>query len=340
MQHYCPKSGIKWNSTYGSGSSALEHPVLQLTYPALLASIEQWVAQPEADSWGNTTTQAQYFLYGVAILNHYPLIWEAPIDPTSALPVILQHWEDLLKLADTFSPAEVENKLLPEYRITRETATLYNLPHYLDAITQARLDISEQRVAYRIAQSLLRKEEVLTRLINHSSTKSRKALAKLLPEWADLAAGFPRILSPKSAYDTTQIPLATIWKEILHYAILEDYSTLLTGYRIADIEELVIHCEDNLELGTPYSTTTLRALRKAITTLSDFSWDGSRSPQDTSLMALDDLLEDSDTVTTLGLTPEAAALNSPLADSPKPSRGSYPNTKSYLKALLEWKASQ
>lgn len=340
MQHYCPKSGIRWNSTYGSGASSQEHPLLQLTYPALLDSLAKWTAQPEADHWSHTNTQAQYFLYGVAILNHYPLIWDTPIVPEDALPVILQHWEDLLKLADTFSPAEVEKGLLPVLRITKDTASLTNLPHYLDAIAQARLELGEQRVAYRIAQSLLRKEEVLTRLINHSATKSRKALAKLLPEWAEIASGFPKMLSPRSAYDSTQIPLATIWKEILHYAILEDYSTLLTGYRIADIEELVIHCEDNLELGTPYSTTTLRALRRAITTLSDFSWDGSRSPQDTSLMALDDLLEDSDTDTTIGLSPEAAALNAPLVDSPKPSRGSYPNTKSYLKALLEWKAAQ
>lgn len=337
MQHYCPKTGIKWNSTYGSGSSTQEHPLLQLSFPALLASLELWVHANKADEWMDTRTQAQYFLYGVAILNHYPLIWEAPIDPEAALPVILQHWETLLKLADSFSHAEIERGELPEFRVTTETSALTNLPHYLAAIDQARLDVGEQRLAYQIQRNLLRKEEVLTRLINHSATKSRKALTKLLPEWADLAASFPRELTPRSEYDSTAIPLATIWKEILHYAILEDYATLLTSYRIADIEELVIHCEDNLELGTPYSTTTLRVLRRAMHALSDFGHDGTRTKlNDVTLMCLDELLDSDPEGEGEG---EGDLPDIPL-DLPKPSRADYSNTKTYLKAILEWRAQQ
>jgi hypothetical protein len=151
-------------------------------------------------------------------------------------------------------------------------------------------------------------------------------------------------MTPRSAYTTEQIPLGDIWKEILSYCVLEDYGTLLTQYRIADMEELVIHCEDNLELGTPYAAYTLRALRKAITTLSDFSWDGTRSrSQDSAMLDLDVLLEeDAPTSETdlAGPTPEVAALSATLPDLPKPSRGDYPNTKSYLTALLKWKAQQ
>lgn len=348
MLHHCPKTGIKWHSTYGSGASTQEHPLLQLSYPALLSSLEKWISTSEADQWDSPTTQAQYFLYGCAILNHYPVIWDYPLNPELALPNILQHWEKLLKLANTFDSREIDRGEIPSLRLTNDpySTSLAVLPHYLTSIEEAREDATTRFAAVKVAQTLLRKEEVLQRLLDHPTQRGRAQLAKLLPAWAELAASFPRVMSLRSPYSTEQLPLAEIWKEILRYCVLEDYATLLTGYRLGDIEELVIHCEDNLELGTPYSTYTLRALRKAITTLSDFSWDGTRSSKvDSTMIDLDSLLEEDEAedAEELGLTPEAAALNSPSvpADPPitKPSRGDFPNTKLYLSALLKWKAT-
>lgn len=267
MLHFCPKSGIEWGSPWLTKSprTTVPHPIFQLTHKQLLAVID---SLPESlESYTTKEGLVDQYLIGVAMLSHLPVHFRCAVNYKEASPKILMHWRTILRhfIKNHMLPADA----LPQYVIEHSTASLWNLKDYLESIDQAIAERAELSKRQTAIQQIMRKELVLQRLLNTQTSQGKAKLARILPEWAALVANFPQESSPLK--DGTSKPLADIWKDIIQLSVAESYFDILVLYTIEDIIELRDELENTLELGTPYASFTLRALRNSIRVLQEFS---------------------------------------------------------------------
>lgn len=269
MLHYCPKSGLEWSSPFISKSHTIttkDHPIFSLTYPQLLKVLENYSEDSEFLDWSGTETQASIYLLGLAALNHYPG-WTFISSPivAQAFPKILQNWNRIISLLDRVQ-AQPESSI-PGYVVSNQTKSLFNLSGFLDSVEESLIELQESKALKLRHYRAVDKEITLARLLGSQTLASRARLARELPEWASLASGFPTHLTPtNSGYR----PLAELWKDIISLSILERYQDIIGTYSRNDVLELQDHLEDTLELGTPYCSTVLAALRSTLKVIAEF----------------------------------------------------------------------
>lgn len=292
MKHFCPFSGLFWNSPFITRSlpTTKPHPVFSLSYTELLAVLDTYngLADNPLDTQDSVATQ---YLLELATLNQYPG-WKfhcAPDYPLASKNLLMLYPQILRLLPQVQLLTEDE---IPGYAVSHQAKDLSNLKHWLFEIQEL---LTHKSILRKIqARNVVRanKEEAIARLLHGYSDRSKAKLAKLLPEWADLACGFPDSLT---LVNGSYVPLKDAWKEIIQLSVLGHFQTILTKYTLSDVVELRDELEDNLELGTPQASFTLKSLRYALAVLREFSRE---KPETISLDALtdSDLRMDSDSV--------------------------------------------
>lgn len=306
MKLHCPISGLYYSAPYlhyAPYTTTATHPSLTLNDKQLLALLEQSDA-PENIGLDTTDQRVSYYLLHIAMLARLPVQFRTAVDFQAAYPHLVQHSQALRHaVVHTIS---VPTHELPGYAVTKTNADLANLGSYLDSIHDAmRYRIRTNRERARI-ERIAAQEQKLDRLIYAQSRYQINQLAKMLPDWADQATGgFPTFIITLPSGDT--MPLALAWKRAITLSITGEHYRLIGMYRKQDIEELIEHLEDNLELGTPYCAKLLRALRTSLDVIKDFMMprkavrQKQSSPAVLDLSALDDAPEAEPTSTRLTL---------------------------------------
>lgn len=317
MQHSCPISGLTWTSNPvipNSPVSTLKHPIFHFSYSTLLDHLDY-----HKDSTESETT----YLLGLAMLSHFPVTFTYPVSPDS-FPKILQHWDTLVSLftkLPLLDPSEY-----PRYNVTKDTRNLYNLSHYLDSVSEVHQSYSTKVAEQRLARSILRKEEVISRLIGHPSSRTKLKLASLLPDWADLVCNFPK--SQTTLPDGSLQNLNEYWKTLIRLCILGDTNEIMKIASAADLDELLYELEESLELGTSCAVLTLKYVRDICRAFLEFSQSGIqvRSSIQLDLSSLDD--------------PGSEFQEDPAPARPgKPKRSDFPTVKEFIYALRAWSKS-
>lgn len=284
MNHLCPISGLYWNSPYipfaPEVRTTVQHPVFSTSAKQLAKILDaQDIAGDSIDGYliaetpttagtSDTTATLSDYLLHLATLAQLPATFSHPVNFQAAYPILIQHTQALR--AAFIHTIAVPHHELPGLVIRKESSGLQNLASYLEAVQsaiQARKESARQQ-SRRAEQGRL--ESSLTRIIYAQSRRGNKALARILPDWADKACGgFPNFMTPLR--DGTTAPLSEIWRSIISFSVQENHTAILTQYRQEDVAELITELEDSLELGTPYSTRLLRYLRTTMEVLKEFS---------------------------------------------------------------------
>lgn len=302
----CQKSGFPVKlSHFPYNFTGLHHPIFNLSYNELIA--------PQLyDKWVNREfTEIDGKLYFLAILNSSNLVeFRTYARPTIA--ICESNIEALMDIIGWIFTVKNPALHMPRIAITQDTATLDNVRLWINAWQEVRVEFDTGYRVFTEQQMLLRKEEFLSRMI-HNKQKEPQQFAKLLADWAAIAAKFPQF---NTYVNGSTINIATYWQDIL--ITCGKSPNHILSLNLKDMQELLTHLEDNLEHGTLFSYSVLQLLRAGISTHSCYM--------------IVDGLED------IG----AVNLNLLADDAPpiQPKEHDYKNKVLYLKDKIRWELAQ
>jgi len=255
---------------------------------------------------------------------------------TAAIPedsIIEKNILSLASLATFIYTQDDVHSIFPSFIITRENASLEHISSLLktwsetkDAINAGLRRIGEERESNR--------ERAMERLARASS-KDLTTYAKRLADWADKAASFPTFLvSREDALGGIEtIPCNLLWKEI----IITCGEKNLNVWKInkGDLQDILDHLEDNLELGTLYSNALFKLLERTIDKQDNFLGIDLSAPYEILSGAPSENATAAQKI-------EDNAILSMIEDAPKtePVRADYVSYVSYLRDLGKWKTAQ
>lgn len=331
MKLTCPKSGIRYTTSTGFGSASAEHPIFQLPLPKLLNQhLPAFIA--------GKLEPVETHLFGSAVLAQLPVDrWNCPLQSPETLASIWQ--ANIVWICKTVSRHTRDWEELPKYRITRETADLHNLPVYLEKLNEC-LDSSEWRPT-ELKQSAQHKE-VTERLFvilrtTDQTLRARHRLPALIANWAAVAGKFPKDFVTQGE---RKLPLAEFWKSLIVTAFSPDsVAQLLTqDVKLADYEELLEHCEQEISFGQLHTDVLLEKLRNAIDTIKEF-----KHPKILSVTVADFMREEESTDTG-NVNGKEVAFIGPVIPAQKPDkippvRHQFKSELEYQRARIKWSAA-
>lgn len=262
MKLTCPRSGLEYqdssiNSISGTYQSI--HPIFNISAKSLLYIVKQIQSEPEP---------INNYLTGLAIFNLLNPKWESCADRNRALPVITANLERMVSLIYRI-PVERRNKF-PTFVINKSTADFQSLPTWLDSIESV---FSEWKVSSRelsISTQVMRKETVLTRLINSKLHKHRNKIAIILADWAELVAEFPK--SKFYLSDDSETTTAIYWKELIKTSFINNHIDLIAAkVDMDDFQDMIDYLEMNLPHGSTHAHILMNRVRKSLSILQEFN---------------------------------------------------------------------
>ena len=329
MKLYCPISGVSYQTTLGTGHGQAPHPIFYLTLDQVL---EQNLEAGITGKLGDT----ELHLVCCAIFHKLPVVWEVALAETpNTLYIWKRNFEKLASTAIRYKSRK--HKEVPQYHIDRFSASLGNLPAYLEeanfAMTSEYLADSP-KASYEIQQDEVRILSIIRQSLNKA--EKRRELPKLMAQWAADVGNFPTGFFPNSKGQTVSI--SDHWKSIIEAAFkTTDYTDIITSdITFADISELLEHCEQHIDYLSMHSETLLSKLRDMHSVLQEF-----KNPRVTkaNVTEVGDI-----TASLLGEveTISASVRNKPqpVTPSSEPVRSNYSSAAKYLAAKLQWQKSR
>lgn len=331
MKLTCPLSGISYHTDLGYGRGAAPHPIFYLPLKSLIAQHLNPFCDGKLD-------KIQLHLFGAALLHKLPTIWDTPLDIDKCAKVWPKTIEKLAAVCLRLDDRKAKH--LPEYHICKDTADLYNLKLYLESIDDvvAELDGSG---TYKNTYLQRNAEEVIVRMLRQTLNKAEKkhSLPKLIADWALEVGEFPAYDVPilqDDGISTKKQPLCQFWHGLIikAFTISDPVDMLSTQVTAADIDELIEHCEHNIEVGTVHSNALLGKLRTIREVLDEF-----RSPAPSRTINIAERNE-SLAIALLGEDAHVPDKSVRIDNAPplttEPLRKDYPSMGSYLAAKLKW----
>jgi len=309
----CSISGIEFKCEHfpiALHAGEYYHPIFAVPTKRLFPYYNKWLA-PTPES---ALTKTDSFLLFAALLKATELVeFRQPIRQcTTTNQIVASNMSRLFavawKLNEITHPSLL--KLIPKVAITSDTATLENISSWIAIWNEAFENFASGLRNEELRSQIQRKEAALERLIKNPAIHPVK-YAAILAQWATDAAAFP---------DHT----ATYWQEVI---IKCHTDTSLISIPLVDIEELLEHCEEQLDLGSIYSHHLFATLRTAQDTIRGFFGIG--------VPTAFRLLTPSDSV-------ETANLDILLATAPtrEPARSEYATEFAFIKARMKWNLVQ
>ena len=314
MKTLCSKSGLLFNCEhfpFYSDTATIAHPCFAIPQKKLLSLAPKWAA-------GELTEVDSYLLF-LSLLNSTSQIefrthCQYTSDTTS---IIYNNMEDLLQLVGAINVVTHPAEILSRIAITKENHTLSNVHYWIENWSQQIEEFKSGYVSASEQQDLLRREAALEKLIK--SPYKEVQLASQIANWAELAGSFPAF-SINSPFGV--MSCAEYWKLIIRKCI---NSESIFAVPTSDIQELIEHCEDNIEHGSIYAHTLMQILRNGKQKQTNFlglgDWESSFV-----------LLNQEDSVEKANI--ELLVANAP---STEPRITDYPTKFEWLKAHSKWK---
>lgn len=257
---------------------------------------------------------------------------------TAAIPedsIIEKHLLSVASIATFISTQDAPHNIFPSFIITKENASLEHISSLLDtwndtksAINAGLRKLGEERESNR--------ERAMERLARASS-KDLTTYAKRLADWADKAASFPTfsVTRADALGGIETIPCNQVWKELIISCGKKNIN--VWEVNSGDLQDILDHLENNLELGTIYSNALFKLLENVIDRQNNFlgidldapyailSGHGEPSADATAAQKIED-----------------NAILSMIADAPhtEPVKSDYASIVEYFRALGKWKTAQ
>jgi hypothetical protein len=177
------------------------------------------------------------------------------------------------------------------------------------------------------------RELALERMIK-SSQHDVSYYARDLADWASLAGNFPR---GTALVDGLQIPIEDYWKNIIIAAAKKQFFSINNK----DLQEVVEHCEENIDPGTIHHHKLLLVLREAKSYLAGFLGDISGLGVKKSNPLIWNFAPDAPAAPETEENAYAANLDAIVAAAPAtlPLRSQYSTMMEYLKAKIRYDAA-
>lgn len=246
--------------------------------------------------------------------------------PHSTDSIVAQNMEPLLRIANILQMVNHPAFVLPSFVISPETASLANIPHWIDIWLDCYKQFQSGNKAAALHDRIVRREQAMERMIK-DSTKNPANYATQLAEWASLAGSFPIGDTPVAG---KLVSLAEYWKSIIRKAARGEAIFEIDD---GDLAELIEHCEDTIAANhaSIYSQKLMVVLRDAAESKRNF-------------LGLNDfdirtstyrILSATDTIENANIM--AMIDSAPLA---QPIETNYPSKIAFLRAQFRWKAAQ
>lgn len=322
MKILCAKSGIHFQCEFFPAyldSREVSHPIFHLSQKKLLSFVPKWAA-------GELNEIDSYLLF-LSLLNSTGQCEfrsaAKPIASTSS--IIANNMEDLVQLVGSINLITHPEEVFSRIAISPENSTLENC-HYWIANWETQLeDFKEGYQSYYLRQDLNRREEALEKLIK--SPHKEIQLATQIANWASIAGEFPTF-----AVQTQfgNMDCAEYWKLIIRKCINAES---IFAIPLADLDELIEHCEDKIQHGSIYAHTLMEILRSGRTKNKNFlglgDWDISQSSISYMIVRSEDSVESANMDLLVKTAPTA-----------EPKITDYPTRFEYLKAKSRYFLSQ
>lgn len=324
MKILCSLSSVEFSVDHFPGtfySREFYHPIFDLPQRKLLGYTGKWAA-------GHLTPTDSYLLF-LSLLHSSNLVeWRVPVARTEQTEALVaNNMEALIRSVIRLNTVTNPDQVFPHYAISNDTRFLSNVQYWIENWDHC---YKEFKAGYRSAHessALIRRENALSRLIRNPY-KSVASYAAELAHWASQAGTFPTFLttSPFSK-EPAQIPCADLWKEIIIRCARNEY---IFGIPDRDLQELMLHCEDNIPMGSIQSHLLHRVLKDAIGRKRIFLDLG-----DPDIKTSYTILENSQSVEDANMK---ALIDSAPAELPV--REHYPSEFQYRRAKLRWEMAQ
>lgn len=268
MKLYCPKSGVTYHTSCGYGHGQATHPIFQISTKKLLD-------QNLEHTWNAKLPPEDVHLLGAALLDKLPVIWDSPLDIENCKKVWAANMEKLAATVLRIDSRVINN--LPKFRVTKETRNLSTLSAYLSEISTVLNDsfsaFKESTSTFTMDYNRHTAEESIVRTLRTvlDTAGRKKKLPNLMADWACDVGEFPKTLITIEI-GKPKITLAEHWKSIItrifsYKSLSEILSDTIT---LGDIEELIEHCECNIELGSLHSLSLFKRLRETKEVIQEF----------------------------------------------------------------------
>lgn len=312
----CAISGVEFSCEYlpiALHSREYAHPIFALPQKKLLGLYQKY-RHAELDS-----TSA--YLVFLAYLHSTDLIdWRVPAKRTPATEsLIANHFDSLVSVIEKMNRIKNPSLQFSQIAITSDTCTLSSVEYWIAAWEETYDEFTSSASTARQRKEIAELESRLEYLCKDAN-RNEVHFASRLAEWADKAGCFPRFLT---SYQGKQVPCNEYWKLIIRKCTNQESIFQINA---SDLQELIEHCEENIDAGSIYGYNLFKILREgkekqaSFLGLGDFTF--SLVPQDTSV--------------------ESANKLSIISNAPdsEPQRIQYPSTFQYLKAKLAWDMKQ
>lgn len=318
MKILCAISGIEFNCDHFPAyltSREVTHPIFNLSQRKLLSFIPKFSA-------GELTETDSYLLF-VALLASSDLAeFRVPCKRTALTSgIVYNQMEDLTICIGKLNLIKHPSFIAPRIAITPDTASLENIEYWIANWEAAIDEWKDGYASYNQSRDLMMREQALEKLIKAPHREIH--LATQIADWAEMAGNFPHSIT---SVNNAPISISAYWKQIIRKCINKD---AIFAIPLADLNELIEHCEENIPHGTIYAHTLMEILRSGRDKNKNFlglgDWDLSSSSIAYKILSDDDSVESANF---------AAILMS--APTTEPRLTDYPSRFLWLKAKVKW----
>lgn len=321
----CAISGIEFTCEHvpmALHSREAKHPIFYLPTKKLYALYAKW-------SQGELTDTDSYLLF-CALYNITDLVeFTSPFERSALSKSIVAN--NLPKLVEVINRIDAVNHHLHEQvfarmHVSHETKDMASCAlwieiwnkNYVDYISGYKNELLRTRVRQR--------EDVLQKLIKKADKEPNK-YARVLAKWAADAAKFPEF-EVENVFTNTKTTLSAYWQQIIEMCCKEDRIYLIPK---ADFDELMEHCEANIEPGTIYSYTLSELLKTGLYKKKNYLGLGEIDLVGTPFRILNasDNIQDANMLAMIDSAPKSLPL-----------RANYESNIAYLRASLAYKQAQ
>jgi hypothetical protein len=225
------------------------HPIFYADQRKLLGYARKWSA--------NELTPIDKYLLFVALLKSTDLVYfrtpctyeEQRIEvendrfilKSGSGKIVAQNMEKLLYTVSRINSVMNPRVRFPEIVITAQTASLYNVKHWIDNWNQVYEDYKAGATKQEKFAEQSQREQALHKLIKSPHRRIESYSAELA-EWVSEAADFP-LFNIKHPVTGEPTPLAEYYKEVIRYACAKEYFKIVNT---ADLREIIDLCADRI----------------------------------------------------------------------------------------------
>lgn len=324
----CSISGVEFNTDHFNislTSREYSHPIFHINSERLISLTTKWLDQ-------ELSPTENYLLYLSLFRSTGLMDFRVPamLSP-ELLPIIAQNMHSLVamveKILDASDARKQEVLHLPTFVVSPDTKYLLDSAEWIKIWENNYKEYLDSYKSATLMDKINRKESLLERHIK-DRTKDISTYAHQLASWAALAGKFPEFNAGLSSdiLNGAQMSLSSYWQHIIKSCARTESIWDIPN---EDIQELIEHCEENIDHGSIYAHTLMSLLKAGIARKKDFldlgSFDLGANGSTFRILDASASIEDAN---------KLAAIDS--APIHEPREKDYPNKLAYIKAKMNW----